>query len=194
MSEEAKVSPDAKVKKKKGKLPVILVLVLLLAGGGFFMKSKGAPKKVAIKAGTIEALDKEFLINLASGPNTYLRAEIAFRLRDGFTKEKLDESMPAIRDCINDIFRSKSLQEVGSDQTLELRKEIASSVNEILVDEMKPEEKKAQAELEKAAAEPKTEAKKPIDPKAAKELADRTEWVSAAGPVLNVYFTSFTTQ
>jgi flagellar basal body-associated protein FliL len=201
MSEEVKEAKEVKA-KKKGKLPIILVLVLVIAGGGFFMKSKGAPKKVEIKAGTVEALDKEFLINLNSGPSTFLRAEIAFQMRDGFTKEELDASMIPIRNCIIQIFRSKSLQEVGADQTDALRKEIAESVNTILISHMKDEEKKVQAELEKAAAQSKPDAskndKKSADDKNGGEAKDDLDpsksWVSKAGPVLDVYFTSFTTQ
>ena len=125
MSEQAKETnqePNGKKgEKKKGKLPIILVLLLVIGGGGFFaMKSKGGPKKVEIKVGAVEPLDKEFLVNLAGGANTYLRTEIAFELRDGFKKEDLDAQMPAIRNCINQILRSKTLQEVGATQeTLE---------------------------------------------------------------------------
>ncbi len=191
MSEEA---TEAKAVKKKGKLPIILVLVLVLGGGGFFaMKGKGAPKKVVIKAGGVAPLDKEFLVNLAGGPNVYLRAEMALELRDGFAKEKLEEYMPAIRDCINQILRSKSIQQVGASQTDVLRKEISKSINEIIKEHMTDEEKKAQEEFEKAAGE-KPEPAKP-GTKGHKDEADQEQqWASPAGPVLDVYFTSFTTQ
>jgi hypothetical protein len=68
MSEEVKEAPQG---KKKGKLPVIIALVALIGGGGFFgMKMKsGGPKKVEIKAGAPEPLDKEFLVNL-TGQNS----------------------------------------------------------------------------------------------------------------------------
>src|SRR5437016_4598769 len=101
--EEKEVKEAAEVKKKKSKLPVIVMLAVLIGGGGFFgLKSKSrGPKKTEVKAGTVVALDKEFLVNLAGGPNVYLRAEIALELRDGFKKEDLDADMPAIRDCLN---------------------------------------------------------------------------------------------
>ncbi|HVT14121.1 MAG TPA: flagellar basal body-associated FliL family protein [Fimbriimonadaceae bacterium] len=207
MSKEAKevkegAEPTA---KKKGKLPVIIVLVALIAGGGFFgMKMKsggGGPKKVVIKAAPEAiALDKEFLVNLSNGANTYLRAEIAFEVRDGFKKEDLDANMPAIRDAINQIFRSKSLQEVSASQTANLQKEIAEAVNAILIGHMKDEDKKAQADFEKAAKDaqsaekPKDDGKKDDASKDDASKDDAETFICPAGPVLNVYFTSFTTQ
>jgi|SRR5579862_5414259 len=184
------MSEEATQVKKKGKLPVVLMVALLVGGGGFFaMKSKsGGPKKVEIKAGTVEALDKEFLVNLAT-PTVYLRAEIAVELREGFKKEELDASMPEIRDSVNQIFRSKKPEEIGPAATESLQKEIAKSINRILIDHMKDEDKKAQTDFEKAAPDAKS-----TDPKSEKKDADIEHWMCPAGPVLNVYFTSFTTQ
>jgi flagellar basal body-associated protein FliL len=180
MSEEVKEAPV----KKKGKLPVILVLLLVLGGGGFFMmKGKSGPKKGEIKAGEAAPIDKEFLVNL-SGGSSYLRSEMALQIRDGFAKESLDAEMPAIRDAINQILRSKTLSQVSAAQTDDLRREICSAVNRILISNMKEEDKKAQQEFEKAAAS------KPDGDKS--ELKEH--WPSPAGPVLSVYFTSFTTQ
>lgn len=179
-------------------MPVILALVLVLGGGGFFMmKGKGAPPKVEVKAGIVQDLEKEFLVNLAGGPNVYLRAEIALELREGYTKEALEEQMPAIRDCINQILRSKSLQQVGATSTQSLRTEIAKSINKILISHMKEEEKKKQEEFEKAVedSEKKSdEGDKHEKEKKAEEKKDEEDWVCPAGPVLNVYFTAFTTQ
>jgi flagellar basal body-associated protein FliL len=187
MSEEPEVSP----KKKKGKLPVIIALLAVLGGGGFFvMKSKAGtgPKKVEIKAGTTEPLAKEILVAL-SGGNSYLRVEVALELRSDFKKEELEADMPAIQDAVTQIFRSKSLSEVGAGSTEELKKEIGVTVNHILISHMKDEAKKAQAEIEKSVKDkPKPAADK-------KKLDDmEEEFVCPAGPVLNVYFTSFTTQ
>lgn len=187
--------------KKKGKLPVILALVVVIAGGGFFMmKGKGAPPKVEVKPGPTIELEKEFLVNLSNGPSTYLRAEMALKMREGFTKEGLEESMPAIRDCINQILRSKSLQQVGSNGTVALQKEIASAINQILISEMKDEDKKKQKEFEKAIEEEKGDAHKKEKDKEKKakhegdEADEAEEYPCPAGPVLTVYFTSFTTQ
>jgi flagellar protein FliL len=191
MSEEVKEAPETK--KKKGNLPVILALILVLGGGGFFMmKGKGGPAKVVIKAGSSEQIKDEFLINLAGGASVYLRAEIALELRDGVKKEALEEHMPAIRDSINQILRSKTLQQVGASQTQTLRKELASAINSILVGHMTAEEKKAQKEFERIAAEGH---EKDSSAKKKGESDDPShDWVCPAGPVLSVFFTSFTTQ
>lgn len=207
MSKEVKEVKEgtepAEAKKKKGKMPIVIALVVLIAGGGFFgmkAKSGGGPKKVEIKAAAeAVALDKEFLVNLSGGANSYLRAEVAFELREGFKKEDLDANLPAVRDAINQIFRSKSMQEVSSTQTAALQKEIGQAVNAILISHMKEEDKKAQADFEKAAHEAKTPDAK-ADEKADGKKADsgKAEEAEAfacpAGPILNVYFTSFTTQ
>lgn len=204
------MTPEAKEggKKKKGKLPIILALLLVLGGGGFFMmKGKGAPKKVEIKAGEVAPLDKEFLVNLAGTPSSFLRAELAFELREGYKKESLDAEMPAVRDCINEILRSRTLDEVSASASDSLRKEIATKVNAILIEHMTPEEKKQQAEVEKSVKgdedKAKASAAKAAEGKPKPKTTDQQEkpseetpekWVSKIGPVLDVYFTSFTTQ
>ncbi len=187
MSEESKEAPEV---KKKGKLPVILMLIVLLGGGGFFgLKMKGGgPKKVVVKAAEAAIpFDKEFLINLAGNANNYLRVEISLEVRDDFKKEALDANMPAVKDAVIQIFRSKTLNQVAAGETDALQTEIAAAINAILVSHMTEEEKKAQEAFEKAA--------KP-EPKQADQKKDATkqEWECPAGPVLNVYFTSFTTQ
>ena len=193
MSEEAKEAPAG---KKKGKLPVIIRLLALVGGGGFFgMKMKGGgPKKVEIKAAAETVpFDKEFLVNLNSqGGNTYLRAELSLELREGYPKESLDPSMPAIKDTVIKILRSQRLQDVSADKTDDLQHTIAVAINKILVEHMKPEEKTAQDGFEKEAA---SEAKS--TPKADGGSSDgdaKESFTCPAGPVLNVYFTSFTTQ
>jgi flagellar basal body-associated protein FliL len=196
MSEEAKETIEAPDVKKKGKLPVVLMLLVLIGGGGFFgMKMRaGGPKKVVIKAGSVEPIDKEFLVNLKGGPNLYLRAEIAVELREGAKKEDLDANMPAIRDSINQIFRSKALPDVAASQTSAIQKEIGDAVNSILISHMKDEEKKAQAGFERAAAQAHPAEKKAPEGETNNPQEKKEEWVCPAGPVLNVYFTSFTTQ
>lgn len=203
MSEEEKEAPVA---KKKGKLPVIIALVAVIGGGGFFaMKMKsGGPKKVEIKAGPPEPLDKEFLVNL-KGPNSYLRTEITLEVRDGVTKEELDACTPEIRGAIIQIFRSKTVDEVSASETRSLRKEIATALNVVLIRHMSEEEKKKQKDFEKAAEDEKSSSKKDdgdkstnSDDKSTKsddKADDKGEdWVCPAGPVLDIDFTNFTTQ
>lgn len=199
MSEEVKDSTEGK--KKKGKLPVIAMLVVLIAGGGFFgmkMKGGGAPKKPEVKSGEIAPIDKEFLINLR-GQNQYLRVEIALELREGYKKEELDANMQSVRDTIIQIFRSKTLAEVSSDHTEGLKKEIAESINDILISHMKDEEKKTQEDIDKSLKPAKSEEGKSKKDEKSKDSEDssdepKNDWVCPGGPVLNVQFTNFTTQ
>jgi len=197
MPEQAK---EATVAKKKGKLPVIVMMLVLLGGGGYFgMKMKGgAPQKLVIKAAPETVpFDKEFLVNLYGPNNTYLRVEISLELREDFKKETLDPSMPKIKNKVIQIFRSKGLQDVSAEKTDDLQQQIAKSINEILICNMTGEEKKAQIEYEKAAADAARAQSANVASKAngASPDSDQPEtWACPAGPVLNVYFTSFTTQ
>ena len=92
MAEETTTeSPEQPVKKKGGKLPIIIALVLVLAGGGFFvMKGKGSKEPPPVKLGAVEPL-AEFLVNLRES-NSYLRAEIALHLKEGYEKEQFDKN------------------------------------------------------------------------------------------------------
>jgi flagellar basal body-associated protein FliL len=177
MSDEA---PE--VKKKKGKLPIILILALVIGGGGFFMmKSKGGkPKEPELKLGAIEQLP-EFLVNLKGG-STYLQTEIAFHLKDGFKKEELDKGMPAVRDAILTTLSGKGLNEVSSEKAkIKLKREIAAAVNKVLL------------ELN-ASAEEKHKKKKKGESDEPPEEPEYPDWDSDTGPVLKVYFTKFATQ
>jgi len=199
MSEEAKEATPGK--KKKGKLPVIVMLLALIGGGGFFgMKMKGGgPKKVVIKAAAETVpFDKEFLVNLSGSTSTYLRVEISLELREDFKKEGLDPSMPAIKDDVIKILRSRSLADVSADKTDDLQHTIAVAINRILISHMKPEERLAQDAFEKEAAAEETAAKSGANPKPDAESTgtddEKEVFNCPSGPVLNVYFTSFTTQ
>lgn len=179
MAEEAIEQPqEAAPAKKKGKLPVLLALVLVLGGGGFFvMKSKGNPAKVEVKLGEVEQLE-EFLVNLR-GQGTYLRAEIALQLKEGFSKEELVKNVAAVRDAILTDLSAKSLYEVSTAAgKAKLKREIAESVNAVL----------------KQLEEKKNPKKDKPEPANAKPKIANPEWESQEGPVLRVYFSSFATQ
>lgn len=178
MAEEVKESKEPE-KKKKGKLPVIIALVVVLVGGGFFgMKMKTPKAKPEIKAGEVVKLG-EFLVNLDSGPNTYLRTEISVQLREGFSAEAFEKSSDAIKDAVGTILGSKQLDQVGSNARPALKKEIVGAINQILDGAMTPEQQKAE---------------KGMAPGEGKKGDEHADWVDPTGPAINLYFTAFTTQ
>jgi len=177
MSEEAAAAP---AKKKGGKLPIIIVAVAVLAGGGFFMtKSKGGKaEKPAVELGDVQTMP-EFLVNLKES-GTYLRTEIALQTKKGIDKDKFDKMVPSARDAIIATLTSQSLEDVRTlDGKEKLKKAIAKAVNDSYDD---PEAKDEAPEKDA----PKD--KKVID------VHIHTDWDSQTGPVLKVFFTSFTTQ
>ncbi len=184
MSEEIQATeeaPAAAPAKKGGKLPIIIALIVVLVGGGFFgmKKIKGgkAAEKPKIELGAIVPT-KEFLCNLQE-PNTYIKTEIAFRLKKGYDAKQFEELEPAVRDTVNMILSSKSQRDLSTEQgkTL-LKRQIAAAVNKVLNSEH--EEKKAEPQDKEAA------------PEKAPEIPE--EWDAAEGPILQVFFTNFATQ
>ena len=201
---EIPVEVEEPQKKKGGKLPIIIALVVLLAGGGFFMmKGQGKKEPPPLKLGTIEPLE-EFLVNLQE-TNVYLRTEIALHLKDKFTKEELDKSLPAVRDIVNAILRSKSTEDIRTaDDVASLKRELVEGINKVL--------EAAEADAHPVEAPPEATvgtapkigtAKGPAagDPKFGAVAKDREklkapahpDWDSQTGPVLKLYFTSFAT-
>lgn len=186
MADEEKQAPaegtqEAK-KKKGGKLPIILSLVILLAGGGFFvMKGRGASatKQPEVPAlGAIEPV-KEMLVNLA-GNQAYLRAEIGLHVVKDFKKEEFEANKEAVTDAIIGRLKSKKLSDIQTpEQMMQLKREIAEDVNKIF-----NRDKGAKADSPDGAAK--------TDASPAYKVPD--DYDSATGPVLKVYFTSFTTQ
>jgi flagellar FliL protein len=173
---------EATPKKKGGKLPVLLALLVMLAGGGFFgfkLMTKGKAAKVEVKLGATVLLN-EFLVNLNGGG--YARAEIALHVREGYTQEELEKHMPALRDAIVLTLSSKSLRDVASlDGKVQLKREIGSAVNAVLVEDGKGKEAHGGSDVK--------EHGRADDPKSLPP-----DWISSEGPVLKVYLTSFATQ
>ncbi len=187
---EAAIEPQPEqIKKKKGKLPLLLALVILLGGGGFFaFKMKGGSGKASeVKLGEIVPLD-ETLVNLQS-PNAYARAQLALHVREGFTKEQIDKALPAIKHEINMVLSSKSLRDVGSTEgKLLLKRELAEAINAVLEpDGPTPAQKPETDAKNSAVVADKSAAAKAAKPK-------HPDWDSEKGPVLKVYFTSLATQ
>lgn len=201
MSDEPKEATEEVKKKKGGKLPIVIALVAVLAGGGFFMmKAKGgAHEPPPLKLGAIEPL-KEFLVNLKEG-NVYLRTEIALHLKDGFKKEDLDKSLPAIEDAVVTLLGARGSAEIRTlDGKAKLKQDLAAAINKVLEAAEKaahPEEEAHDASAEEKGQDKAAQDKK--DAKDAKKDAEPSEpqhpdWDSQTGPVLKVYFTSFATQ
>ncbi|MCO5297974.1 MAG: flagellar basal body-associated FliL family protein [Fimbriimonadaceae bacterium] len=203
MSDEPKEATEEVKKKKGGKLPIVIALVAVLAGGGFFMmKAKGGKHEPPpLKLGAIEPL-KEFLVNLKEG-NVYLRTEIALHFKEGFKKEELDKSLPAVEDAIVTLLGARSSTEIRTlDGKAKLKRDLAEAINKVLEAAEKAAHPEEAAEEEPAAKDGEKQTSDKKDPKAGKEAKHDEEppkdlhpdWDSQTGPVLKLYFTSFATQ
>ncbi len=181
---EAKEAP-----KKKGKLPIILIVVVVLAAGGFFkMKGGGKKEAPAVKLGETESLG-EFLLNLNGSEDgeTYLRAEISMQMKEGVKKEEFEKDLPAIKDTVLQILRTKTAAELSARNMPILKFEIAAKVNKLLNE---ASEKSDGADEGKKKKKKKDEEEESADP----EEREHPDWDSDEGPVLKVFFTSFATQ
>ncbi|HRF60518.1 MAG TPA: flagellar basal body-associated FliL family protein [Fimbriimonadaceae bacterium] len=187
MSEEAKEAP-----KKKGKLPVVVILALVLGAGGFFgMKMRGGDKdkEPEIKLGAVVPIEKEFIVNLKNG-SSYVQAEIALHMKEGFDKKEIEHSMPALQDRINTVLMSKMPSEITAGKLPELKKEIATGLNEVLAsgshgdDKADHKDEKKKSKKKKSDEHDDGEHSEPEHP----------DWDSEKGPVLKVYFTKLATQ
>lgn len=185
MSEEAAAPKE---KKKGGKLPIIVAVVLMLAGGGFFMM-KGKGKKVEkpkVVLGEAEVvLPDEFIVNLADG-RTYVRCKIGLRPKAGYAAEEVTKHDAEISDVINRVLKTTKPEETVTEKQInKLKKRIATELNKVL--EVKHEEE-----------EPEKDSKSKKGHKKEKEEEDAEEipdgWDSAEGPILKIFFKTFTTQ
>jgi flagellar basal body-associated protein FliL len=200
-----------KVKKKGGKLPIILVAVLVVAGGGFFMMGKKEAPKVEEdpmpKLGAVQKLGDEFLVNLKDG-NTYVVAEISVQVEEGGHVTDPaeaaggehgggDPTFAVARDAINMVLASKTLQDITKkDGMKHLKRELALAMNHALHAAHPPEPGKEKK------ADPKEEHKKKKEQEEGKvdehhEEAIDNEWLdeigrdAEEGPVLKVFFDKF---
>ncbi len=199
-----------KVKKKGGKLPIILVAVLVVAGGGFFMMGKKEAPKVEEdpmpKLGAVQKLGDEFLVNLKDG-HTYLVAEISVQTEEGQHVTDPAEAaggeghggggeptFSVARDAVNMVLSNKSLADITKkDGMKQLKRELALAINHALhASHPADKEKKV---------DPKEEHKKKKEAEAGgghhEEAAIDNEWLdeidrdAEEGPVLKVFFDKF---
>jgi len=207
MSDASKDSKEEAPKKKKGKLPIIIALVAVLAGGGYFMKSKGAkgpPKPPPVELGVIEALGPEFLTNLADG-RSYVLAEVSIHLKKGAHAEAIKEILPALRSAVVMRLRGMKASEVQRPaDLLRLRRMLAVDLNKVMEQVEKHEEAAPKEEPKEEA--PKHGKKKKAEPEEEPEMTaeewanlpdderEHPDWDHDEGPILNVYFGKFATQ
>ncbi|MDK2820379.1 MAG: flagellar protein FliL [Clostridia bacterium] len=124
---------------KKGRSPlviiIILVLVVLLIGSGlayyfFFIKNDrgGQQEPVNLEKMTMDSI----VVNLQEpGLRRYLRTTITLEYADPELKKELEEKDYRIKDTINSILRSKSIEEIGNEKALKL--ELLAAINAQLV-------------------------------------------------------------
>lgn len=78
------------------------------------------------------SLGEDFITNLKDG-DTYIKATIELETDDKNTVKFLDEKKPQIRDCIIEILRNTSIQDIeGSEGQINLKNKIKNKVNNIL--------------------------------------------------------------
>jgi len=202
MSEEKKTEGEA-VKKKGGKLPMIVMMAVVLGAGGFFgmkMRAPAETKKPEIKLGAVVPLE-EFLVNLNDG-STYLRTTISLHMKEGFEmaaggKEGGEGKggggeMDIIRDAVIGVLTSQSPESVRSiSGKKKLREALAEAINKQLEATAHAEEGKKEGDGGKEGAE-ESKAEHKGDKK--EENVAHPDWDSQTGPVLKVYFTNFATQ
>lgn len=198
MAEAAKEAP-----KKKGKLPIIIAVVALLAGGGYMMMSKGGDKKeeepeIAL-AHSAEQIG-EFLLNLKDG--SYLSTTVAVQTAEGTSVSsggdghgKAGEPYPWVKDAIIQVLSQKSSADLSSLEGKRMaRREIAYAINHAAHlykheegDKKSSKKKKKDKDKDDHASGTPDELKPDYEP-------EYPEWDSDEGPVLKVWFLTFTTQ
>lgn len=132
---------------------VVLILILLALGGIFlFLQSNSKGKEIQpdnintteeIKSGStnyttigiVYQLD-QFIVNLLSqSGRRYLKTTIGLEMNNPNLQNELDNKRGPIRDTINTILSSKSIDEISTARGKEkLKEEIVLRLNEFLVD------------------------------------------------------------
>lgn len=189
--------------KKGGKMPVILAAVIVIAGGGFFMMKKdsgGEKKEPEIKLAHAAEEAGEYLVNLSDGV-TYLSTKISVQCADGHSIVSGGDGhggggsvSPAVQDAIISVLTSKQLGDVSTTAgKLRLKRELAYAMNEAFNATHHEEGDSSHGKKKKKKDEDEEEhgdshgLPKDFEP-------ENPDWDADEGPVLKVYFTSFTTQ
>lgn len=196
MSEAKEAAP-----KKKNMMPVIIAVVLVLAGGGYFMlggkKEEKAVPEIALGHHPEEV--GEFLVNLKGGG--YLSTKIVVQCAEGATVSSAGDGhgggggiLPFVNDTVISVLSGKTLDEISSlEGKAKLRRELAYHINHA-------SHTFVHAEGEEAPKKSKKKKKSSHDDHGdPEELAadyepEYPEWDNDEGPVLKVFFLTFTTQ
>lgn len=184
---------DAPVKKKKGKLPIIIALALVLGGGGYFKMKSGAkaaeaPHTVAMGEEEVD-LEPEFLVNMSDG-RTYLRTKIAVKLRKDAKKEDFVKHIKEVADAVNICLKTTDPKDTVTETQMKLlKRRIATAINKSLGG---PDLGAAKAEAAHGKTTEVDLTKKKEDSHKTPEIPE--DWDSLEGPVLKVLFASFATQ
>ena len=148
--------------EKKSKIVIVIVIVLLLValllGVAFYFMTKSpsqaqettqnnavqndiAPSSPTsssgnyMRIGPVYQLD-QFIVNLlAQSGRRYLKTTISLEMTNAELQNEIVAKLPAIRDSINSVLSSKSLEEVSTSRGKEkIKEEIVQRLNEFLVD------------------------------------------------------------
>jgi flagellar FliL protein len=190
--------------KKKNMLPVILAVVAVLGGGGYFMMSGKKEAKVEPEIALAHASEDagEFLVNLRGGG--YLSTKIALQCAleqtvssGGGGHGAAGAIQPFVNDAIISVLTSKSMDDVTSvEGKLKLKRELAYYINHAahtFAHEEGAEDKKSSKKKKKSSSHEPQEGGVPEELTADFE-PEYPEWDSDEGPVLKVFFLTFTTQ
>lgn len=129
----------------------ILILILLGLGAAFFLltsnnneeavqNSNATPQEIGsgtnyTRIGTVYQLD-QFIVNLLSqSGRRYLKTTIALEMTNPNLQNELEAKRGPVRDTLNTILSSKSIDEISTTRGKEkLKEEIVQRLNEFLVD------------------------------------------------------------
>ncbi len=184
--------------KKGSKLPVIIAIVVVVLGGGYFMTKKDGGKEKEepeIALGHPEEAG-EFLVNLSDG-STYLSTKITVHCAEGESITSGGDGhggkgsvSPAVQDAIIQVLTSKRLDDITTTAGKQrLKYELAYAMNHAFHASAHGEEAKGKKKKKKDEDHDEEHhgLEKDFHP-------ENPSWDADEGPVLKIYFTSFTTQ
>lgn len=195
---------EAAAPKKKGKLPIIIAIVAVVAVGGFFATKKDPKKDIPVETGPKLAHGTEeigeFLINLKDG--SYLSTKIAVQCDEKGTVSSAGDGhgggggvLPFAKDIVITVLSDKTVEDLSSlAGKNRVKRELAYHLNHASHTFIHKE-----GEAEEPEKKKKKKSHEPKEGEVPEELApdyepEYPEFDSDEGPVLKVFFVTFTTQ